>query len=473
MTEERKAPVKDRTILTTIGVTLVVIGGVAVLRLMPASGVPYLPFRRPVVEAPEPVVIAEDPWVPALPPSTLNVPITFDLAPVIDALEAAVPREYGSLDERRTIESNDRASVAFELRRTPFTASLQGDVARVSSVIQYRARAWYDPPVLPEVQASCGTGEDEDPPRAEVALSARLTLSNDWTLVGEAQVDRLTAVSDETRDRCRITPLGIDVTDRVVSAAEGLLEGRLPEIELTDDVWLVIDPTSVTRGPTEGRGRTLVASVGLMARPRVVLGPRPAVPPRPLPPLDSAQVGSGLHIHATGVAHYREASARLTDLLGGQVLERQGRRLRIRGLRVSGVGGGRLALEVTFDGTARGRLYLVGTPEYDELTGEVFVPDLHFDVNTSHLLVEGLDWLAHQGLTTYLRERARWPIEDISALAAGQLHSGLNRELTTGVELKGRVLSVDIVGIYPGREHLVVHAEALAEGELMIDRNGS
>lgn len=470
---------------------------VAVLAISGLSWTRALWLRRALI-APEPTSILDDEWVPDLPTSVLNVPITYELDPVIAELEQSVDRVFGSIDERHELETNDRVSVAFEARRSPFRARLDGDVARVSTTLTYQGQGWYDAPLLPEVGASCGMEDDNGPPpRVVVELSARLALDPEWTLLADARVNRIAPASDEDRDKCRVTPFNIDMTGRVISAANDLLVGHLPgleaaiasidlrskfqnwwailhePIELTDDVWLIIDPVSVHRGATRGSGTTLVTSVGLTARPRVVLGNRPEITVPELPPLDSAAVEDGLRIHAVGRGEYRKISEQLNEVLRGHELEQDGRTLVVEQLRARGIGGGRVALEVSFSGTARGRVYLVGTPQFDPVSGRVHVPDLQFDIASSNLLVNSYGWLRDQGITGLLRERARWPIEDLSALAAGQLDRGLNRFLTDGVELRGQVNSVDILGVYARVSGFVVHAQANAQAELIISDSSS
>ncbi len=480
---------------TAITFTALLIAAVAIMLGVRAQGSPW-PIIGRGLNAPAPQSVLDTEWVPELPLSTLSIPITYDLTPVIEALEGAVPWRYGSLADRYDVESNDRAAVAFTLRRGPFRARLVGDVARLSTTITYQGRGWYDPPLLPEIRASCGTDENEGPPRAIVAISARIALYDDWRLGGRAWVDRVVAASQENRDRCRVTPLNIDVTERVLTAANGLIVGYLPQmeaaiaridlrsrverwweilhqpIELTDNVWLNIEPVSVHRGETEGRGQTLVASVGITARPRIVLGDRPRGTLTPLPPLDTATVEEGLRIHATGRADYRNISEQLNARLSGAVLEREGRTLEVQELRLRGIGGGRLSLEMTFGGSTKGRLFLVGTPEFDAQSGQVHVPDLRFDVASSSLLVSGYAWLREQGVTDFLRERARWPVQDIATLAETQLRRGLNRRLSDDVELRGEVHSVEILGVYAMLGELVVHAQANAVAELVIRAAG-
>ena len=448
-------------------------------------------FFAPRIEAPEPELSDFDEAVPEVAPSVLTVPIAYDLTPVFEMLEARVPRSLGSLAERRQLESNDRVSVAYELTRSPFNAAFQGETARLSSVISYKARAWYDARLLPEVRASCGTGEDP-PPRIRVGLSARLTIGEDWGLKGRTRIDRLQPYTDEDRDKCRITPLNIDVTERVIGAAQSALVDHLPAIEaslqgidlrsrferwwaalqepisLDDNLWLVIDPIEVHRGPASGTGQALQAVVSLTAKPHVVLGDRPTIDPRPLPPLDTASVTDGLRIQAEGTLDYQAASARLNEALEGHELELPGGTIRLGSLSVRGIGAGRLALEMTFSGSAKGRLFLMGTPEFDPESRMIHVPDLEFDVASRSLLVQGLDWMAHPSVLETLRERARWETDDVVALAEQQLNRGLNRALSDDVRLIGSVESVDVTGLYPQRDHLVVHASAAARARLVI-----
>lgn len=445
------------------------------------------------IEAPFPEVEEDRAVSDDLPPSILNVPITYDLTSVVEALEREVPVRFGDMDEERPHPSNDRVAFAFEAERSPFEARLDGSTAWLSATLRYRGRGWYDAPLLPRVSASCGTDDEEDNrPRAQVVLSSPLSIAPDWTLVSRARVEQVAPATDEERDQCRVTSFGIDVTDRVIDAATSMLQERTGRIdaevarvdlrsriervwgilqepiELTGDVWLVIRPSEVRRGDVEGEGLSVTAWVGLTARPRIVLGPRPRPVPLPLPLLEEAEVGEGLHILMEGRAHYPASSRLLTRELGGLELEWGENRIRLRELRVAGIGGGRLALEVDFDGSARGRIYLVGTPAYDAAAGEVHVPDLDFDVATGHLLVGGLAWLARGNLVEFLRERARLPVADVMALAREQLLRGLNRDLSDEVTIGGEVLSARALGVEATREALVVRSIAQARARLSV-----
>lgn len=446
-------------------------------------------LRPPRITAPAPETVADVAPEP-LPPSNLAVPIRVELASLLAELESSVPLRWGSLEERHTV--GDRTDVAFALERSPFTASFEGSLARLTATIHYRARAWYDPPVLPTVSASCGTGEDERAPRLVVTLEAPITVTPDWRLAAEAGIGGIRPASDDDRDRCRVTVIRLDMTGRVIEGARSVILDHAAEIdslvanvdvrssfegwwatlaepvELTENIWLVMDPLSVRRGAIRGEGEAVVVPVTLTARPRVVVGRRPDVTVPPLPPLDVGEVEPGLEILAEGRAEYETASRMLTDEFRGREFSRGERMVRIRSVTVSGIGGGRLALAVDVTGSARGVLYLVGTPEYDPETGQVAVPDLDFDIATADVLLEGASWLARAGLAGLMRQQARWPAAPAVDWVSEQLGKGLNRSLSDEVALRGSVGEVTILGVRAMRDALIVRARASARASLEV-----
>ncbi len=444
------------------------------------------------IRAPLADTAAEAPALAPLPPSLLSVPVLLDLAPLLEEVESGIPREWGDLESRLSVPDNDRLEVAFDLSRSPFRASFEGAVARLGATISYRARAWYDPPLLPPVSVSCGTGDDEDPPRLDVALAGPLSLDAEWRLRSEVAVARVEPVSESDRDRCRVSIIRWDMTERVVQGARDLLtreaetiDSMVAEvdvrskfvewweligepIELTDDVWLVLGGETLVRGPIEGHGDRVETVLGLRARPRIVVGPRPDDEIPPLPPLDSAGVTPGFAVRVEARAEYAEAGAVLSREVGGEELSAGGRTVRLDGFEVSGVGDGRIALAVDLSGDASGRLYLVGTPEYDPTDGRIGVPDLDFDVASERAIVEGAAWLARVGLVGILREAARWPTEPAMEWAREQVERGLNRRLSDDVALEGRVADVVVVDAAAGDEALLVRADVRAEASLIV-----
>jgi hypothetical protein len=93
--------------------------------------------RNSKVIAPEPTVKPDVDTLPALPPSVIEAPLTYDLTPVLASLEAAVPKSFGNIDERKPHPTNKRVHFAFAAQREPFVLKLDGDTVRMTAIINY------------------------------------------------------------------------------------------------------------------------------------------------------------------------------------------------------------------------------------------------------------------------------------------------------------------------------------------------
>lgn len=441
------------------------------------------------VDAPAPAMMADVDTLPTLPTSTLDIPLTYDLTPVVRALEAAVPKKFGDIDDRKRL-SNRRVHIAFEATREPFSVVLDGQTARINAIIHYKGRGWFKPPIGPEISSSCGINDER--PRARIALASPLQITPEWKLRARTRISSVAAYSDERRDQCRVTGLKINVTERVINAARDQLEKQRPMIDrrissldihsrfenwwhllerpipLTDSVWLLIRPSAVRMGQAVGVKRTLATALGFSASPVVVSGGRPVVVTTPLPPLRPAAVGDGLHILLEGVIDYSLATDLLRKHLKGRKVERAGQTLQIKDVRLFGIGGGKLALELTFGGAATGHIYFVGTPRYDAGTNELYIPDLDYDVGSKSLLVSGVEWVKHDDVREFFRTQARWSVGNVMQTGKEQLEKGLNRDLATGVRLSAEVKQVQGLSVHARRTGMRLRAQADANARLTV-----
>jgi len=430
-------------------------------------------------------------------PSLIAAPITVPVAPLAAELEGAVPRRYGSLDRRIDVPGHDRKSIAFALRRGPLDVSFHGSVAQVATTVRYALKAWYDPPLLPEVGGSCGGDPSGTDPRLRLIVSGPITVDRDWHLATRSRVSALRPASSEPRDRCTVTFLDIDLTDELVEGARSFLDAHaealdsaaahvdlrrrfaawwatLQEpIELADSLWLVMQPESVTRGPVTGLGDSVRIALAMRARPTVLMGPRPSLPVVALPPLDTGMVTPSLDVLVDARAGYDAASRFLQRELGGVEVAEMGRTVRLDSLRIYGIGGGRLALEVRVSGDVKARLFLTGTPRVDPTTGRISIPDLEFDVHTRDLVFATVSWLRADALRQLLRSRAEWPGADVLGWVRARLVEGLNRDLSDELRVSGQVDEVRILGVVATKQALVVRASARGTAALSVVQGGS
>ena len=449
--------------------------------------------------APGPRVVAADSvvdTVPELPPSLVALPVRYELGPALAALERAVPRTVGNLDDRRPVPDHARLSYAFVAERAPFDVAVRGSTVTVSSIVTYHARGWLKPPIGPALGGSCGVGgAPGDAPRLRIALVSTVKLAPDWKLHATTRVPTVTPVSDEARDHCKMTVLNLDLTDKVVAAVQTQLEGKaalLDErvshldvrsrvgkwwtllgrpIRVANDVWLELRPQAVQVGSLRAGEDEVVAPVALTARPRLVTGPRPDSSTAPLPDFTPGTPGdTGLHLLLEASLDYDNATRLVTRQLLGRTFSRSGHTITVREARVFAARGGRVALALHLGGDVDARVVLAGHPVYDHATGMLRIPDLDYAVAGASLLVRGADQVGHDALRDALRERAQFPVTALVDSARARAERAMNRELTKGVRLGAKVETGRALGVFAANDGLRVRAAAGGTLSLDIDR---
>lgn len=451
------------------------------------------------LDAPRPVVTSEPAdTLPRPSRSTIEGRVTYDLSAVTDSLEVAIPRVYGDLEQKIPTARNERMKFAFLLRRSPFRVKMVGQTVRISADVEYSGRIWYDPTLGPEVEMSCGTGGDP-PRRARLTLECRGQLTREWGLRTRSRLVRLEPYSDDPQDRCRLSFLRIDVTERVFDVTRRVVAEKLDlfdeavarwpvrgkfekvwcdlqvPLRLTDSLYMTINPSDAEVGSIGARGDTVFANLRLFAEPRVVSGSRPTPALAPLPPLRfTRSAGHGARVLMDASCTYPIATLYLRKALVGRSIEQMGRPITIRDVAITGIGGGRVALGVRLTGAVEGRLYFTGTPRFEAATHEITVPDLEYDVGTARILVKGYEWLNGANLRDFLREQARLPdsmiVEQLSRLA----EQGMNRDLPArGTHLSGRIADAGVIDVRATLRDIRVRALAEADLGLSIRRSPS
>lgn len=454
----------------------------------------YRLMMTQVLDAPAPAVVPDilDANLQEV-ASTIDVLVTYNLETAVDSLEAAVPITYGNLEERLPIATNDRASFAYAVIRSPFKARVNGRTLTLGSDIEYQGRVWYRSPIGPVLSAGCGVGKGPRP-RVRAELVSTCNLTPNWNLRTNTRVARLEPYSDDPSDRCKLTVLRIDVTDRAIAATRTMLElnlakfdaavGRWPvrqrfarlwklfqkRILLTKDVYLEINPYAAQLGSVYAVGDTVMAQLRVIAAPRIVTGALPEQV-RPLPVLQPADsVGKGARVIVEASFSYPVATELLQRALVGRSIVQQGHRIVIKDVKLTGIGGGRVALGVTLKGKVRGLIYFTGTPRLNAQRKQVDVPDLDFDVGTAQMLVESMGWLNGVDIRDFLRERATLPDSQAVGKLRHLAENGINRTLAPGVSLSGRIYDARGTSVRATQKEILLRAVADAEFKLAIDR---
>lgn len=434
------------------------------------------------------------PTAPPLALSRFNIPLVYDYTPVLGVVERVVPRKFGDIDSVRMVGNDENRHYAYEAQRGPFTTFVRDHQVHMRATLTYAARGYFKPRFTPTISAGCGGDTPSERPRVTVELVTPLTLTPDWHLSSHARIARLSATSDADRDKCTVSIIHYDVTQRVIDAARSALSSQLPNIDrkiagvdltnrfeewwallnrpirLADNVWLLLGPERLRLGNVSGSdtGNDLVVDAGLDAHPRIVVGAEPRVSAQPLPPLARDTAATGFHVVLEGTIDYPTASKTLTDALKGKSITEASRTVTVRGASVTPLPAGQLALAINFTGDAKGTLVFVGTPKYERSSGQLTVPNLDYDLTTDSDLITAYAWLKSDALRSLFRDKARIPVQPLLDKGRSLLSDGLNRKLGDAVTLSARIDSVDVAGIYVAAPGIVVRAVATGNAGMEV-----
>lgn len=437
------------------------------------------------------------PTPPPLALSRFNVPLTYDYTPILELVEKSVPKQFGSLDSVKMVGNDENRHYAYEANRGPFTSFVRDNQVHLRATLTYAARGYFKPRFGPTIGAGCGGDTPADRPRIAVELVTPLTISPDWHLDSHARIATLAPATNTDRDKCTVSIIRYDVTERVVGAARSALLKHLPEIDrkidnvdlssrfqewwtllnrpiqLADSVWLRLDPEQLRIGDvSQGAApRTFVVDAGLDAHPRIVTGPQPQIVAKALPPLARDTAASGFRVVLEGTIDYATASRSVAVALRGKSITEASRTVTVRDASVSPLPHGQLALAISFSGDADGSLVFIGTPHYDRQGGELSVPNLDYDLSTDNALITAYSWLKSDALRALFRDKARIPVQPLLDAGKSLLTEGMNRKLGDNVTLSAKIDSVDVASIYVTKQGIVVRAIAIGNAGMQVQQH--
>ncbi len=96
----------------------------------------------------------------------------------------------------------------------------------------------------------------------------------------------------------------------------------------------------------------------------------------------------------------------------------------------------------------KGKVYLVGTPQYLTDRREIVFPDLEYDIQTRNVIVKIANWILKTRLTEQLRANVKMPLGGKLDSVKNRLSAGLNRELGPNARLSGNVESLTVERVY-------------------------
>lgn len=434
----------------------------------------------------------QDAAVPAAPVSQIDIPIRVELKPVYEQIEKNVPQKLNSLGYPGW-ESNDNCLLRYKWNfwREKLAFAPKNNTLNITCIGYYQGHGEARPccyDLCPWVGAGCGINE---PPRQlQLGISSTVNITNDYKIISNTVVSKLLPVN-----RCYVTALNFDITDKIMGAAKGPIEKACKDFDNSmlkvnlrkevENLWkmlyepipvdtfgfLSFNPSALQLSPITSTANTLQFSLGVTASPQFSLKKEGLPTVGKLPNITpTTQKAEGFLVNLDTRLQYDALTKMVNNQVKGMRIDFGKKHINIIEVQLAGTGNQKLMIKVNFEGSSKGWIYLTGTPKFDTATKELTLPDLDFDLKTRNVLLKSAKWLFDGKLTNTFRQNARYSIADMLAVIKTNVEQQLNKAHGYGISTTGVVKTVTISNIYPAPGFIQV--TALIQGNLDVKVDG-
>lgn len=421
----------------------------------------------------------------SLPYSEINLPVQIDLKPIYRLAEQNVDTIFTSPDwPNGWVSSGCATRYKYQFRRGPLQLKASGNQLDLDFTGYYRiigsTRLCAGSAVLSPWTTPCRCGFEEGERRVQVGFSSRMNIQSDYHLINTVSRKEPVAL-----DKCSVCFWGQDITDVVMKGMADELELSRQSIidsfgivDLKPQVqalwnqleaaynlyglgWLKINPQAIRINNLFASHDSLNIYLGLSARP-VISFERPTEYKTLVPPLARAGTQPGFNIFLDAHLNYDSLSVLLNQQLRGKSFDvNKGpvkKHIVVEESRIYGTGNEKLIIKINFSGSAKGTAYLTGKPYYDIQKRELGIRDLDFDVKTRTVLIKTAEWLFNKKIISEIERSSRFDLSAYIDSAMQISNAQMNREWVKGVSSYGNLDKLEIIGIYPQTEKLVIRS---------------
>jgi len=392
--------------------------------------------------------------------STINIPIKVEMKPFLKMADDAFDKEFTGSDKPCSGLRYD-----YKVQRQPLKVTGKGKTLFLDLNMAYGFRGEYcagcimETCVNPPIPFSCGWNESLR--RVNVKLSSDIEILSNYRIKSTSKFQELNTI-----DPCAVTFANININNVLLSqlkpqlgtfakmidqevAKQDLKPYILPvwkalqeDIKIDQVGYLRFQPQQLSLGELSMNGTQLTFSIGLKAAP-VITPESQTKPSSALPNLSPYQKNESF---ALGKEKIQVTYMKLFPA------------------------NEKLGVEVGFTGTKKGVFYLLGNPEFDSKSGHLKLKNVEYDIATKNVLIKSAKWLLDETIRKKLEEQMDFDMSDVVNSTKKSINESLNQKMDFGVQLKGALTALDIVGWDINSKNLVVRAKTKGDLQVIVNQ---
>ena len=406
--------------------------------------------------------------------SSLNIPLEVDMLPFIGMADKLVDKSFNGSDK-----PCEGLRYEYKLNRSSFQFDGRG-VGKIGLGLdlQYGARGEFcalcmgNSCSVPEVSFQIGFTEPMK--RARIEVESKIKVLPDYKLQSNTTITSLKPI-----DPIKIM-FGFDVTNMLLKQAKPFLSEATKAIdmevskvdlkkfispvfdEMQKDIYipqvgyLAFQTKDLSLSELNFDKNILKFNLGIKATTMIKSSPW-NLPKTTLPKLSEYKPSNGFNVITDLKIDYDSISIQIMEALKGKKFDVGKNFIIINHLKLFPAQE-KLGIEVSFEGSKKGTLFLTGIPEFNNTTNVLKMNNLQYDLSTKNILLKSAKWLLNETIRKKMEQSMvvdlTPQIEDLKKT----MNSALNQTLNKNIRLEGTVKSININTLQSRSEEIFVRA---------------
>ncbi len=433
----------------------------------------------------KPSLSASDFKLDSLPNSEINIPMQINLQPLYSIAEKNIDTIFTSPNyPDEWVQEGCATRYKYTFRRGPLQMKASGTTVNLGFTGYYKiigsSRACVNGTAISPWTPPCKCGFSEGERKVNISFVNSFSLQPDYKIRLS-----ITRMEPQPLNKCEVCFWGQDITRQVMNElksdlddAKKNMESSYGEVDLRSRFqtvwdqlnhvyniyglgWLQINPQQIRINNLFAANDSLNLFLGLSARP-VVSFEKPTEQSTAVPNISFFGTQPGFNVFLDAILHYDSLGTILNQQIDGRQFDiGKGpvkKNFLVKSCKLIGAGNKRLIIQVDFGGSAEGTAYFTGVPSYNPISHIIEITDLDFDVKTKDKFLKTASWLFNRKITDEIGSYTKFDLSAFIDTTRSVLNQQLNREWMKGIRSYGNISDIDLIGIYPMSQFLVLRS---------------
>ena len=434
---------------------------------------------------------AEEPTLPELPLSELDILVKIAALPILEKAEKMVPSEFNSDAWPDYIHPSCDFRYKYRFIRTGLQLTCVNNLVGIRFGGNYQVSGskclcTAGIPVTPWISGSCGF-------TPQPLRKVNMVLSTSLQFLPTYQVHTTTIINQvQPVDKCEVSIFSSDITQLVMDSIRSSLlvfstamdqtiagfsfakyltkikDSSYQKIAVGKYGFFLLNPSAFRIGQLNYSKDSFSISLGISCKPLLTSDPVNHMKmPVSLPSLLQTETRNGVRLYLNMNYDYDFLTKILQDSLHNKVFDVKGRTIVVKDAGIRGIGNKQVEIRVDFAGSNHGSIYLRGTPVLDTAKQTLSMPDIQYSIEGEDLALKIGRSLFRNKIRKTIQGKTYLDIPSLIVANKGMIDQVLNREIMKGVYSSGSFKEAKIIGMLVTNQNIQIQVFISAELKLL------